>query len=196
MAEGLQEEDFGAPSPHLRLNVVGFFFAGLFVLALGAGLFLFKQKRASSDVQILSANASSSSVAEIVVHVDGAVISPGVYHLPSNVRIDDVIGAAGGLSADADQSRINLAAKLTDGQKVHVFAIGEGITSSQGITSTTSLININTASETELDKLPGIGPVTAQKIISSRPYSSSGELLSKKVVTKSVYLKIKDLITL
>jgi len=105
---------------------------------------------------------------------------------------------AGGLSGNADQSKINLAAKITDGQKIYVFAQGEntGTTSIKGITSITGsdLININTASESELDKLPGIGPVTAQKIITSRPYSSLEELLTKKAVSSSVYEKIKGLI--
>lgn len=197
------EEDI-FPKSKVNLTVMGFFLVGLFVLAVGAGLFFFKHKSSAGDVQILSANASSSPVSQIVVHVDGAVVSPGLYHLPSNARVDDAIGAAGGLSADADQSKINLAAKLTDGQKVHAPAVGEGITTSQGTTrsgtsgqaSTAGLININTASEAELDKLPGIGLVTAQKIIAARPYGTLDDLLSKKAVTKSVFEKIKDLISL
>ena len=137
-----------------------------------------------------------------MVHVDGAVVNPGVYKLKSDSRINDVIVAAGGLSAEADQTKINLAAKINDGQKIHVPAVGElvgqsvsGSVSQVAGDSVNQSININTASESELDKLPGVGPVTAQKIIASRPYSAPEELLVKKAVNNSTYEKIKDLIT-
>ncbi|MDZ4209575.1 MAG: ComEA family DNA-binding protein [Candidatus Curtissbacteria bacterium] len=122
--------------------------------------------------------------------------------MPANTRVDDAIKAAGGLSPDADSTRINLAAKVSDGQKLYIQRVGESVSQSvsgsvgQVAGESVSQININTASESELDKLPGIGPVTAQKIIASRPYSSPEELLSKKVVSSSVYEKIKDLISL
>ena len=202
MAEDIQEENFAAPSRNLRLSVISFFLAGVFVLAVGAGLYFFKSSSKSSDVQILSAEASLPAggfSSEILVHVDGAVVHSGVYHLSSGSRVEDAVKAAGGLSSDADQTKINLAAKLVDGQKVHVQRVGESVNQSAGGSvgqNQNQLISINTASEAELDKLPGIGPVTAQKIIASRPYSSPDDLLSKKVVTKSVYEKIKDLITL
>src|SRR3972149_6243277 len=197
MVEDLPPDGPQRQNQRLRLTVVGFFFAGLFLLALGAGLFLFRGTTADKDIEIISA-ADSKSVGEIVVHVDGAVTRPGVYQVKTDSRVNDAISAAGGLSGNADQSKINLAAKITDGQKIYVFAQGEntGTTSIKGITSITGsdLININTASESELDKLPGIGPVTAQKIITSRPYSSLEELLTKKAVSSSVYEKIKGLI--
>ena len=92
---------------------------------------------------------------------------------------------------------------MADGQKVYVPKIGESVSQSVGGSvgqiageSVSQLVNINVASESELDKLPGIGPVTAQKIISSRPYSSLEDLLTKKVVSQSTYEKIKDLISL
>lgn len=215
MAESLQEEDFRGSSGRLDFNrdrqkllVVGFFFFGLFLLALGGGLFFFKGGSTSDDIQIISASQGLALRGyEIVVHLDGAVVAPGVYRLSSDLRVGDAISAAGGLAPDADSSRINLAAKVSDGQKIYVFAVGEStsITSGQGTTSTTGssvagesinqLVNINTASESELDKLPGVGPVTAQKVISSRPYSALEDLLTKKAVNRSTYEKIKDLIT-
>lgn len=182
----------------IKTVVWGFFFFGLFLLALGAGLLLFKNQP-SDDIQIISASPRSAGQgAEVVVHVDGSVVTPGVYRLAADLRVGDAIGAAGGLTDDADKSRINLAAKVSDGQKIYVLAVGENTstTSIKGITSTTgSLININTASESELDKLPQVGPVTAGKIIASRPYSVLEDLLTKKVVSSSVFEKIRDLIT-
>ena len=188
------------PQSKINLAIAGFFFLGLFVLAIGGGLFFFGSADSSEDdIQIIAGDSDTGSEKGIVVHVDGAVVSPGVYQLTPNVRINDAIAAAGGLTADADQSRINLAAKVADGQKVRVPRVGEGTTSTTGGSiageSVSGLININTASESELDKLPGVGPVTAGKIIASRPYSTPEELLGKKVVSRSVFEKIRDLIT-
>ena len=107
------------------------------------------------------------------------------------------MAAAGGLASEADQAKINLAAKVADGQKIHIASQYEATSNTQQVISSESnLININTASEAELDKLPGIGPVTAAKIISLRPYGTLEELLSKKAVSSSVYGKIKDLVSL
>ena len=188
MAESLPEADFGKQGFDLggskpRLIVLVLFFAGLFVLALGAGLFFFKNQGSSGEIEILSAHSNDPiNQSEIVVHVDGAVANPGVYDVPTGSRVTDVIGAAGGLTDDADQTKINLAAKVADGSKVYIPKLGEALSAStfQGDSlkggSQTNLVNINTASEAELDTLPGIGPVTAQKIIVSRPYSSLEEL--------------------
>lgn len=199
MAENLPQANFGKSSRALTL---AFFFFGLFLLALGGGLFLFKGSTSNDDIQIISSHSNdSANQSEIVVHVDGAVVAPGVYKLPVDSRVSDAVVVAGGLASEADSAKINLAARLSDGQKIYVFAVGENtsITSGQSITGTTgsitSLVNINTASEAELDKLPGVGPVTAAKIISSRPYSALEDLLTKKAVNKSTYEKIKDLIT-
>jgi competence protein ComEA len=141
----------------------------------------------------------------IVVDIEGAVTKPGVYTLPADARVQDSLIAAGGLSSDADRKGIaklfNMAAKLTDGGKLYFPFVGESVqTASVGTTgqvagASTSIVNLNTASEAELDGLPGIGQVTAQKIITNRPYQTVDELTSKKVVTASVFAKIKDLVS-
>lgn len=204
MAEELSSSDPQAKSNHLkftRLNFLplGLFFVGIFVMALGAGLFLFKNQD-QEDIQIIE-SASSSQTGQIIVHVDGAVKLPGVYTLPSDSRVVSAVEAAGGLNSAADQSKINLAAKLADGQKIHIPEIGEvkevggvGAGVSSG-SNQSSLVSINDASQGQLEDLPAIGPVTAQKIIASRPYSAVEELLTRKVVSKSVYEKIKEQIT-
>lgn len=138
------------------------------------------------------------------VDVSGAVKKPGVYKISGEVRIEDAIKAAGGFSEDANgdyiSKYINLAQKLSDGAKIYVPKTGEqisaGTTSSVAGTSVAAKVNINNASQVELEALPGIGPVTASKIISDRPYGSVDELLSKKVVSKSVFEKIKDQIVI
>lgn len=199
MAEELPEKDFGGQDQRLRLAVFGLFFGGLFLLAIGAGIFFFRNSPSdSSDIEIISADSQNQPAGKIVVHVDGAVARPGVYELSAGARVSDAVSVAGNLAKDADMAKVNLAAKITDGQKIHIPAIGEqSVGSSQSVAggSTSALININTVSESQLDTLPGVGPVTAQKIITSRPYTAPEELLTKKIVGQSTYEKIKDLIT-
>lgn len=138
----------------------------------------------------------------ISVDVSGAVNKPGVYQLKDGSRIEDAIKTAGGFSKNSNQEYIskylNMAQKLSDGSKIYVSYEGETVsgsaTGSVAGVSVQTKVNINTASQTELEALPGIGPVTASKIISDRLYGSVDELLTKKVVSKAVFEKIKDAI--
>ena len=201
MAEDLQEEDFSGQDQRLKLLVFGLFFAGLFLLAVGGGIFLFRNSNSRDDIEIISASQGEALQGQrIVVHVDGAVEKPGVYEMSADSRVSDAVSVSGGLSESADMVRVNLAAKVTDGQKIYIpsFAeVSEGKPFGQSVAgnSTSALVNINTAAESQLDTLPGVGPVTAQKIIASRPYGSPEELLTKKAVGQSVYEKIKDMVT-
>lgn len=135
----------------------------------------------------------------ISVDVSGAVKRPGVYQLKDGARIEDSIKASGGFSENVNSEYVskylNMAQKLSDGSKVYVPAEGESgptIQTASGSNSNQSKVNINTASQAEIEALPGIGPVTAAKIISTRSYQSIEELSSKKVVSKAVFEKIKD----
>lgn len=136
----------------------------------------------------------------ISVDVSGAVKNPGVYQLQDGSRIEDSIKASGGFTDNANQEYIskylNMAQKLSDGSKVYVPIEGDQTSTSQSGTvagsSTIAKVNINTATQAELEALPGIGPVTASNIISGRQYQQIEDLLSKKVVSKSVFEKIKD----
>lgn len=134
------------------------------------------------------------------VDVSGAVNKPGVYKLKDGSRIEDAVKEAGGFANTANKEFIskylNMAQKLSDGSKVYVPAVGENWVSGQGTVvagvNTEAQVNINTATQVDLEKLPGIGPVTASKIISDRPYQTVEDLLNKKAVSKSVFEKIKD----
>src|SRR5215213_1666005 len=140
----------------------------------------------------------------VIVYITGAVPRPGVYALPQGARVQDAIAASGGFLAEANKVDINLAAVLEDGQKFDIPYIegaspvlatpGEAV-----ITTTTELININTASIAELDTLPGIGPSTAQKIIDYReqngPFVSIEDIVNVPTIGPVTYDKIKDLIT-
>ena len=140
----------------------------------------------------------------VIVHITGAVPRPGVYALPQGARIQDAISAAGGFLAEAEKSQINLAALLEDGEKLDIPYI-EGaspiITTAvpEVVTSTTELIDINTASAVELEELPGIGPTTAQKIVEYReqngPFLSTEDIINVSGIGPGTYERIKDLIT-
>lgn len=137
----------------------------------------------------------------ISVDISGGVKNPGVYQLKDGSRIEEGIKVAGGFADNANEEYIskylNLAQKLQDGSKVYVPLEGEQALGSQTAvagTSNQAKVNINTATQAELEALPGIGPVTASKIISGRPYQQTDELQSKKIISNTVFGKIKDLL--
>jgi len=108
----------------------------------------------------------------LTVHVAGAVRDAGVYRLRAGSRVDDAIGRAGGATARADLSQVNLAAKLEDGPQVlvprHAAAPGAAPAGGQAPAAPGVPVSLNTATLEQLDELPGVGPATAQKIIDYR----------------------------
>lgn len=144
----------------------------------------------------------------IVVYITGAVPRPGVYALAQGSRVQDAISAAGGFLADADKTGINLARALEDGEQLDIAytsgsspVIGTPLppTAATGAPSSSELININTASQAELETLPGIGPTTAQKIIAYReangPFANAEDIVNVSGIGPGTYQRIKDLIT-
>lgn len=146
---------------------------------------------------------------DVVVYISGAVAQPDVYTLPHDARVKDVVIAAGGLLADADSEQINLAARIHDEQHIHVPRLGEvpanppasiphapgGSTAPQ----TRSLVNLNSASKAELEELPGVGQVMAQRIVEYRqsngPFESVEELQQVTGIGPLVFDQIKPLVT-
>lgn len=218
MPESLEIIDFGNEKEDRSFDLDKFFntnrsliiFVLLGVIFAGIGaFFLGTRGYSSSKVEVLESPVEQKQK-ELVVEVAGAVEKPGVYKLETGARVEDALILAGGLSADADrdwvEKMLNRAAKLTDGQKIFIPDKQSNSLSAnknvgyQNISSVLGdknedLVNINTASAKELDSLPGIGQVYAQKIIEQRPYSNLEELVSKKVIPQSTYEKIKDKIT-
>ena len=138
----------------------------------------------------------------LVVDVAGAVRSPGLYRLPAGARVGDAISAAGGFGPAVDAvtaaSVLNLAAALSDGQKIVVPSRGSVTTQPSGASAGSALVDVNRASQAELEALPGIGPATAQKIIAARaerPFANAHELLERKLVGNATWEKIRDLVT-
>jgi competence protein ComEA len=196
-------------SPFLRKYwlplVLGLF--GLMFLVYGMIGFLGKKEDSPDILFEESAQSATSSANQrtLFVDVEGAVFRPGVYELAEGSRIQDALIAAGGMSGEADRGliskRLNLANKVVDGGKIYVPFSGDNgqVTGQvgqieQGVAGV-GVIDINSASESELDALTGVGPVTAKKIIDNRPYQTIDELVSKKVVGVSVFGKIRDKIS-
>lgn len=158
----------------------------------------------------ITSNTPSENDLNILVHIDGEVLCPGIVSLPIDSRISDAIEASGGATDLADISQINLAYKLKDGQKIHIPSIyDEEITEyiqndagnnviAPDISSTTSLININSATQTELETLPGIGSSTALKIIDYREkngnFKTIEDIMNVTGIGEAKFQNIKDYI--
>ena len=163
---------------------------------------------------------------QIIIHVSGAVNKEGIVELEENSRISDAINKAQGLKENADTRNINLAFKLEDGMKIYIPTVEETakqkeqmqnenltdetskyVTSSSGVVQeeeekgqsrTNDKININTATQTELEALPGIGPSTSLKIVNYRKengkFTSIEEIKEVSGIGEAKYENIKDLI--
>lgn len=170
--------------------------------AEGEGLTLVQEDATAGETAADSAAPENAS-SEVVVHVAGAVSSPGVYTLPADSRVDDAVRAAGA-TADADLSQLNLAQKLADGQKITVPAAGETPAPADNAAPSDSsqsgaLININTATQEELETLPSIGEVRAQAIIAYREehggFRTTDELMEVSGIGEKIFADISPHIT-
>lgn len=142
---------------------------------------------------------------DIYVHVCGAVKKPGLYQLPAGSRVSSAVDAAGGFVTDADREYINLAAVLVDGVKIDIPTMEESRElREQGISEegheASSLVNLNTADETELQSINGIGPSKARAVVKYReehgPFTDISEIMNVSGIGSSTFDKIKDSITI
>ncbi|MBQ9316496.1 MAG: helix-hairpin-helix domain-containing protein [Atopobiaceae bacterium] len=146
-----------------------------------------------------------------VVHVDGAVASPGVVTLEGKgLRVFDAVTKAGGLLDDADTTSVNLAEPLSDGAKIHIPSEGEALVAEQGVPAAgqhetmgatgsaeaVSLVNINTATSEELQVLSGVGEATATAIIREReangPFAVPEDLMRVSGIGEKKFAKVRD----
>jgi len=159
--------------------------------------------------------SAKGSTATIAVHVAGAVTHPGVVELHAGARVIDAVEAVGGALADGDLDRLNLAAKLTDGQRVYVAKVGQMDPGAVGDGSGTSTgdgagggsgdgaaggkVNLNTATQAQLEELPGIGPTYAQAIIAERQrrggFTSVNDLRSVRGIGDKRFAELAPLVT-
>lgn len=165
----------------------------------------FVEESASASIQTTSVEKASGK--ELTVYVSGAVNKPGVITVPTGVRVLDAIDRAGGLLAVADTTKINMAQVVKDGMQINVpikantgNATAGGSSQSVSAHAASEKININTADAKELDKLPGIGPAIAEKIIQYREangsFKENTDLKKIPGIGEIKYNKLKDQITI
>jgi competence protein ComEA len=149
--------------------------------------------------------ADADPMAEVVVHVAGAVAEPGVYELPSGSRVHVAIDAAGGPLPKARPSALNLAAPLVDGERIYVPRVGEDVPVAvdEGTSGPDSApsgpVDVNHATVDQLDELPGIGPATATAIVDHReqngPFATVDDLEAVRGIGPAKLDAIRDLVS-
>ena len=181
-------------------------FIGMFVIMIITILYYFMQREDETEIIISSENTISEENVEeqeIIIHIAGCVEQEGIVKLTKGSRIADAIEKAGGLTSDANINNINLAYELKDGQKLYIPSNidEEYILAQEGEefdyeAKEDGKININTATQTELEELSGIGPSTALKIIEYRnengEFSSIEEIKNVSGIGEAKYEAIQD----
>lgn len=147
-----------------------------------------------------TSSSTTAAPSTLVVHVAGAVSEPGVYEVPADARVMDVIDAAGGPTADADVEQLNLAAPVVDGSRIYVPRFGEIAPAVSGASAAADEgpLDLNAATLEQLDALPGIGPTTAQAILDERErrggFRSVDELLEVRGIGPAKLEQLRDLV--
>jgi competence protein ComEA len=192
----------------------------LLVCACAAGVYWFRAGIATSEpahasapaaprpVIVTSSTTGTATPSTVVVHVAGAVKRPGVVTLRARQRVVDAIDAAGGARPNADLDRLNLAAKLTDGERIAVPVKGQPApaldpasagSDTAGDGADAGPINLNTATLEQLEMLPGIGPTLAQAIVDERERSggfrSVGDLRKVRGIGDARFAQVEPHVT-
>lgn len=177
------------PDPELRFRLV----VGVGALALAVGAGAWWSLRSAEPVPVVVAEPATSLVeATITVHVAGAVSEPGLVHVGEHARVADAVAAAGGAVGAADLGSLNLAAPLRDGDRLEVPYIGDA--TSPG--ATPAGVDLNRATAAELEALPGVGPVLAQRIVSHReergPFTMVEDLLDVAGIGEAKLAQLRE----
>jgi competence protein ComEA len=170
--------------------------AGVAVAAAAlAGVVLLHGRATEQPLSVppVAGSVSTATGPEVVVDVAGKVRHPGLVRLPAGARIDDAVRAAGGVLPGVSTGALNLAQKVMDGQQVLVSADGPA---SGALAAAGGLLDLNAATASQLDALPGIGPVLADKIVSWRtehgPFASIDQLRQVGGIGESKYQALKS----
>jgi competence protein ComEA len=189
--------------PHISRGRALAYVGALLIVLVVAGRLAFKDPDGQpARPAVVAMRASPAPAKKLVVHVVGGVRRPGLYRLDDGSRVDDAIRMAGGPKPKAALELINLAAPVADGQQVIVPLKGkDGAVAAAGVPGAPPQpVHLNSATLEELDTLPGIGPVTAQKILDYRTehgaFSSVDELDSVPGIGPARLAELKDLVDL
>lgn len=185
------------------------------VVVAGAAWWYLGREDAPADASVgesptsTTSSTTSSASTRVLVHVAGAIAHPGVVEVDPGARVIDAIAAAGGAVSDADLGRVNLAAKVADGQRIQIPRVGEALTAvdlgmdpsddSTADGSSDAPVNLNTATATQLEALPGIGPSLAAAIIDERRarggFKAVDDLRSVRGIGEKRFADLRDRVT-
>lgn len=187
------------------------------VQAVDEQTFSIESSPSSAEQEETSGDAVPAVPATVVVYVSGAVAAPGLVELPEGSRVGDAVTAAGGFAESADTAALNLARIVADGEQIDVPTVEEqasdpaavsgqtgsapasGSSSPSSSAQTGGLVNINTATQAELETLPGVGPSTAKKIIDDRtangPFKKKEDLKRVSGIGDKKYASLEASIT-
>ena len=169
---------------------------------LVGGVILYLRLPRPSPIEIIETTPAPTP-AEIGVYVVGAVLNPGVYFLPQGSRVEDALEAAGGPTDEADLVRVNLAKRVYDEEQIYLPRLGEENPplpppSAPSGGQAGGKIDINAATAVELETLPGIGPVLAQRIVDCRetngPFAAIEDIKNVQGIGDVTFEEIKELI--
>lgn len=179
-------------------------FAALVALLIVAGAGMISALESSNSLELEldspenAANqdtVSAQSGANVFVHVSGEVVSPGIYQLPGNSRLFDAVFAAGGFTEAAAADSVNLARIITDGEQIRVAKLGDP---ASPVNVESSAVSLSSATVTQLDQLPGIGPTLAQRIVDWRElnggFSRISDLRKVSGIGQKLYDSLKNLV--
>lgn len=207
MMNSLRERALAALATASTLNRKIMLLLFLILVAIGAILIALNSPKPyanASGLQTPQATEStlSISVAENFVHLVGEVANPGIYKLPSGSRLFDAVLAAGGFTELADQSSVNLAREISDGEQIVVLASGvsQSIGQTGSTTSQAKQISLNRASQLELESLPGVGPALAVRMVDWRAanggFKKKQDLMKVSGIGQKLFAGIEALVTL
>lgn len=178
---------------------------GVGAIAISALSLFSGQARPNGDVVVAqpSVSAIPEESSTVVVDVQGEIVNPGIYQLPLGSRVADAIKAAGGVINGSDSSAVNLARFLEDGEQVYVAEINaagiEGNSAPGSGNISRGKLNLNRATASELDGLPGVGPVLAERITAHRSehgnFSSVDELRKVSGIGPAKFRELRDFVT-
>jgi competence protein ComEA len=167
----------------------------LVAVALAAGAWYARSAPQPAPPVVVASAEEAAVESGLTVHVSGAVAEPGMVLVPQGARVADAVVAAGGALPDADLHAVNLAARVSDGQLLAVPSASAG-GGGTGSTGHDGRVAVNTASAADLESLPGVGPVLAQRIVDHRlrhgPFSTVEDLLDVPGIGEGKLAALRD----
>jgi competence protein ComEA len=191
----------GYAKPARRVGVGAAVVVVILALAVTVGIAIVRGATTPAEAVPTPAASVSIEGGELYVHVSGAVAVPGLYRLHADARVVDAVAAAGGFADDAEESGVNLARPVTDGEQIVVPVAGEAPTTGPGPVGAAGggRVDLNAASVTELDTLPRIGPAMAQRIVDWREangrFTSVEDLLAVPGIGDKMLETLRPLVT-